>query len=81
MNGDGRVEESELRHILQSAHPSITDLDVNCLFNQVDSKRKGSVTFGKCGTHSSVNDNYLFVTTLLGSLNALLTETCKQPHV
>ncbi|XP_015777859.1 PREDICTED: lysophosphatidylcholine acyltransferase 2B-like [Acropora digitifera] len=45
MNGDGRVEESELRHILQSAHPSITDLDVNCLFNQVDSKRKGSVTF------------------------------------
>lgn len=49
MNGDGRVEESELRHILQSAHPSITDLDVNCLFNQVDSKRKGSVTFGKCG--------------------------------
>ncbi|KAK2560696.1 Lysophosphatidylcholine acyltransferase 2 [Acropora cervicornis] len=34
MNGDGRVEESELRHILQSAHPSITDLDVNCLFNQ-----------------------------------------------
>ena len=50
MDGDGRVDETELRHILQSAHPSITDLDVNCLFNQVDVKRKGSVTFSKYGT-------------------------------
>lgn len=47
MDGDGRVDETELRHILQSAHPSITDLDVNCLFNQVDVKRKGSVTFNE----------------------------------
>ena len=48
MNGDGRVDETELRHILQSAYPSITDLNVNCLFNQVDVKHRGSVTYGKC---------------------------------
>ena len=53
MNGDGRVDETELRNILQSAHPSITDLDVNCLFNQVDVKRKGSVTFGRDSVYSS----------------------------
>lgn len=47
MNGDGRVDESELRHILQSAYPSITDLNINCLFNQVDVNRRGSVTYGK----------------------------------
>lgn len=45
MNGDGRVDETELRHILQSAYPSITDLNVNCLFNQVDVNHRGSVTF------------------------------------
>lgn len=48
MNGDGRVDETELRHILQSAYPSITDLNVNCLFNQVDVKHRGAVTYGKC---------------------------------
>ena len=48
MNGDGRVDETELRHILQSAYPSITDLNVNCLFNQVDVNHRGSVTFGRC---------------------------------
>ena len=47
MNGDGRVDESELRHILQSAYPSIKDLNINCLFNQVDVNRRGSVTYGK----------------------------------
>ena len=47
MNGDGRVDETELRHILQSAYPSITDLNVNCLFNQVDVKRRGAVTYGE----------------------------------
>ena len=46
MNGDGRVDEAELRHILQSAYPSITDLNINCLFNQVDVNHSGSVTFG-----------------------------------
>lgn len=45
MNGDGRVDETELRHILQSAYPSITDLNVNCLFNQVDVKHRGTVTY------------------------------------
>ena len=47
MNGDGRVDEAELRHILQSAYPSITDLNINCLFNQVDVNHRGSVTFGR----------------------------------
>jgi len=45
VNGDGRIDETDLRHILQSAYPSITDLNVNCLFNQVDAKRRGSVTY------------------------------------
>ena len=54
MNGDGRIDETDLRHILQSAYPSITDLNVNCLFNQVDAKRRGSVTYGECRATSQV---------------------------
>ncbi|XP_020622937.1 calmodulin-like [Orbicella faveolata] len=61
MNGDGRVDESELRHILQSAYPSITDLNVNCLFNQVDVNRRGSVTYEEFRDFSVSHPEYAFL--------------------
>ena len=46
VNKDGRLTELELRQILQSAYPSITDLNVNCLFKQADVNGRGSITYG-----------------------------------
>ncbi|KAK3741161.1 hypothetical protein QZH41_011829, partial [Actinostola sp. cb2023] len=45
VNKDGRVTELELKHILQSAYPSIRELDVNCIFKRIDANNQGSVTF------------------------------------
>ncbi|XP_027038685.1 lysophosphatidylcholine acyltransferase 2-like [Pocillopora damicornis] len=63
MNGDGRVDEAELRHILQSAYPSITDLNINCLFNQVDVNHSGSVTFEEFRDFTLLHPEYAFLFT------------------
>jgi Ca2+-binding EF-hand superfamily protein len=47
VNKDGRVTELELKHILQSAYPSIRELDINCIFKRIDVNNRGSVTYGK----------------------------------
>ena len=46
VKGDGHLDEPELRQVIQSAYPSIPDLDVSCLFKRVDVNHKGHVTFG-----------------------------------
>lgn len=63
MNGDGRVDEAELRHILQSAYPNITDLNINCLFNQVDVNHRGSVTYEEFRDFALSHPEYAFLFT------------------
>ena len=46
VKGDGHLDEPELRQVIQSAFPSIPDLDVSCLFKRVDVNHRGSVTYG-----------------------------------
>jgi len=45
VNGSGRISRKELGHVLQRLCPSITDLDMERLFQAMDSNRDGGIDY------------------------------------
>ncbi|XP_031567229.1 lysophosphatidylcholine acyltransferase 2-like [Actinia tenebrosa] len=61
VNKDGRVGELELKHILQSAYPSIRERDINCIFRRIDVNNRGYVTYEEFYAFAKSNPEYAVI--------------------